>query len=314
MDPTAHADVLVTGSTGLLGAALVAALDRAGSHVVATWHRAPPPANLGAAWEALDLEDRAATRRLLERVRPRVLVHTAVATRAEDFGAIIEQASGELAEDAQALGCELVHVSSDMVFDGAHGPFAEDAPLSPITPYGAAKAGAERRVRAACPGAWIVRSSLLYALDPPDRSLAAWLSGLATGQSFALFEDEIRCPAPVSDVAAALRRLVAALLAPDARHPLPAIGDRTLHLVGPEAIDRLTFGRLVLAALGRDPALARAAKLSASGLVRPRALVLTRERTPSWLVEGIRPPRVAIAAQAARPPARAPAADRPGGR
>jgi dTDP-4-dehydrorhamnose reductase len=54
---------------------------------------------------------------------------------------------------------KLIHVSSDMAFDGASGPFAEDARPSPITPYGRAKARAEFRARG-CRAA-IVRCSLL---------------------------------------------------------------------------------------------------------------------------------------------------------
>jgi dTDP-4-dehydrorhamnose reductase len=300
MNAAPHTDVLVTGATGLLGTALVRALAVVpNARVVATSRRAPPWANLDVTWEALDLADRAATRRLVERVRPRAIVHAAVATRAEDLGPIIVDASGELAGAAQAVGAAFVHVSSDMVFDGAHGPFAEDAPLSPITPYGAAKATAERRVREAHPEAWIVRSSLLYALHPLDRSLAAWLAGLDAGTAYPLFTDEIRCPAPVDDVAAAMVRLVRGLAGehlragPEVRAgPLP--GARTLHFVGPEPIDRHAFGQLVLRALGRDPSLARPARLAESGLVRPRALVLTRKRTPAWLVAGIRPPRAAL--------------------
>jgi len=189
------------------------------------------------------------------------------------------------------------------VFDGTRETFAEDAPLSPLTPYGAAKAEAERRVRAAHPDAYVVRSSLLYCVDPPDRSLAAWLAGLAAGTAYPLFTDEIRCPAPVADVAAALARLVRALLAaPGTRAATPAPAVRVLHLVGPVAIDRWTFGRGVLLALGQDPALAQPARLAESGLVRPRSLVLTRRRTPAWLVEGIRSPEEALV-PGARPPA-----------
>jgi len=282
--------ILVTGGTGLLGGAVLArAAGSAG--LAATWHANPPSgAAAGVAWHRVDVRSRTALEAAFRAAAPAVVLHTAVAIAPDDLAPVIVEGSRHAAAMARAAGAAFVHLSSDMVFDGASGPFTESSPLSPITPYGRAKAEAEHAVREAHPQAVIARSSLLYRLDPPDRSLAGWLGSLAHGDAYPLFTDEIRCPAQVDDVADALLALAARLAAADA-----AEVPRTVHLVGPRAISRHEFGRLVLVALGRDPDLATAALSAGAQPPRPRELRLLTGVTPAWLVAGLRAPETALA-------------------
>ena len=271
----------MTGGTGLLGSAVLAAASSL--DVVATFHHARGM-RAGVRWVPLDLRDPDAAARVVEDARPDVVLHTAIAIAPGDLLPVIVEGSECIAKAARTAGAALVHVSTDMVFDGRSGPYGEDAEPSPITPYGLAKARAEKRVRAAHPAAAIVRCSLLYRLDPPDRSLAAWLDGPDGGPAYPLFVDEIRCPAPVDDVARALVLLAGKLAAGEA---VPGV----LHAVGPVAISRYDFGRLACEALGRDPGLVRAAH---SDETRPRSLVLTTDATPAWFTAGIRAPQAAL--------------------
>jgi dTDP-4-dehydrorhamnose reductase len=276
--------LLVTGGTGLLGGAILrAARERQEIVPVATFHHARPDPAL-AEWIALDLRDPASVRKVIVDARPDVVLHAAVAMAPGDLLSVIVEGSGHIAAAASEARARLIHISSDMVFDGASGPYAEDATPSPITPYGRAKARAEERVRAAAPHATIVRCSLLYRVHPPDRSLGTWLDGPGGATAYPLFTDEIRCPAHVDDVAAALVELA---LRPENAQPV-------MHAVGPVAISRYEFGRRVLTALGRDPQEAVAAKSEESRLPRPRELVLTTHRTPSWFTAGLRPPEMAL--------------------
>jgi dTDP-4-dehydrorhamnose reductase len=164
----------------------------------------------------------------------------------------IVPAARHLAVAARAVGARLVHVSSDLVFDGEHAPYPDEAPPSPIMDYGRAKAQAEAVVAAIDPGAAIVRPSLIWALEPLDRQTAWLVDGLLAGGPITLFVDEIRCPVHLPDLAAALFEIAV-------RHELA--------------------GLRLLAALGLQPGHnVVAGTVLASGLVRPRDLTLLTRR------------------------------------
>lgn len=125
--------VHVTGATGYLGAELL----RQASN---------------ATGERVEIRDAAAVRELLERLRPAAVVHTAYRQDGPDAWEVTVDGAENVARAASEVGARLVHLSTDVVFDGRKGaPYVEDDPLSPVTDYGRAKAEAERRVLEACP-------------------------------------------------------------------------------------------------------------------------------------------------------------------
>ena len=271
--------LLVTGGSGFLGRALVTR--GAAAWRVAFTYAHGEPEELPAVAYRLDVRDAEACRRVFEAVRPDVVIHTVIPKDEAEFDEVIVRGSGHVAVQAGAGRARLVHVSTDMVFDGEHAPYDEDAIPRPITAYGRAKAEAEKQVTAAGPGAVIARVPLLYGLDPPDPRGARIAKDVEAGTPVTLFTDERRCPAEVGDVAQALLEVARRLLAHDALPPV-------LHLVGPEVLTRWEFGTSFLEALGLSTQGVRALPLAESGLVRPRDLTLVCRRTPAELTRGIR--------------------------
>jgi dTDP-4-dehydrorhamnose reductase len=178
----------VTGATGFLGRELLGL--------------AP-----GATGERVEVRDGAAVRALLERLRPDVVIHTAYRQDGEGARAIVVEGSENVARAAAGIGARLVHLSTDVIFDGRKGePYVEEDVASPCTAYGEAKAEAERRVVAASPDTLLVRTSLIVGgpgHEPSKHELAA-LDPTST-----FYDDEIRSPVQVGDLAAALLELVA---------------------------------------------------------------------------------------------------------
>jgi dTDP-4-dehydrorhamnose reductase len=284
-------DVLVLGASGFLGRELMRRV-RTGSSVLGTYHsHVPAASDRQGPWTPLDVTDRAATMRAVRAFRPRVVVNASVAVSPEvsRARAVIVDGAAHAAQAARDVGASLIQISSDMVFDGESGPFDEAAPPSPIFPYGHAKAEAERSAREAHPDAVIVRCPLLYRVAPPDPSTGTWLRGVREGRGYALFTDEIRCPAPVEDVAQAITDIALALAGGDSLAPV-------LHLPGPQAISRYAFGRLVLEAHGLDPDLARSAESNtiAESERRPRDLTMIARSTPARFTASIRAPKRAL--------------------
>jgi dTDP-4-dehydrorhamnose reductase len=221
--------LLVTGGAGYLGSELCAQAVARGFDVLATQFQTPPPHGRAV---RLDVRDAGAAQRVFMRHGPDVVVHTAYV---QADGPTIVRGSAAVAEAAHRAGARLVHLSTDLVFDGEQGaPYAEDADPRPVSAYGAAKLEAERLVTRAHPGALLVRTSLLYGSPGPQEALA-----LADGVE--LFTDEIRCPTLVSELATALLELAEL----DVSGPL--------HVAAAEAMSRYDLGRLLRARQGGDP-------------------------------------------------------------
>ena len=183
--------LLVTGATGYLGTEVV--------------RRAR-----GAGWELeterVDVRDPAAVRGLLDRFRPEVVLHTAYRQDPPDEAWTTNvDGSGVVAAAAREAGARLVHLSTDVVFDGRKGsPYVEEDEPTPLTDYGRSKAEAERLVTAAHPNALLVRTSLIVGGPgaPPSKH------ELTAGDPSATFyTTELRSPVQVGDLAEALLEL-----------------------------------------------------------------------------------------------------------
>ena len=209
--------LLVTGATGYLGRELVRRARAVG------WELQT---------ERVDVRDAAAVDALAARFRPDAVVHTAYRQDPPDAWSTNVDGSENVAQAARDAGARLVHVSTDVVFDGRKGaPYAEEAERTPLTDYGRTKAEAERRVAAVHPDALIVRTSLIVGgpgAEPSKHELAA------EDETKEFFTNELRSPVQVGDLAAALLELAVLDLA------------GPLHVAGAEGISRHELAELVV--------------------------------------------------------------------
>ena len=163
------------------------------------------PAGPEASGERVEVRDAAAVLALFRRLEPEVVIHTAYRQDGPEAWGITVDGAEHVARAAAAVRARLVHLSTDVVFDGRKGtPYVEDDPPSPATEYGRAKAESEARVKAACADALLVRTSLIVGgpgHEPSKQELLAAQPGVG------FYEDEIRCPVQVGDLAAALLEL-----------------------------------------------------------------------------------------------------------
>ncbi|MCW5880354.1 MAG: sugar nucleotide-binding protein [Anaerolineae bacterium] len=311
--------LLVTGGLGYVGRHVLAQAQGWARH--ATWFRNPPAPSLGPSpakggesddlspspsptrgggadspfpareggrgvrsttWHRLDICDAEAVRALVHQVRPAAILHTAYQFNTPDMERVIVQGTRHVAQASAAVGARLVHLSTDVVFDGRQGMYRETDEPRPVHAYGRAKLVSEGDVRRLTPAAAIVRTSLVYGFDPPDPRTAWVIETARQRGAITLFTDEMRCPIYAPDLAAALLEVAA--------------GDHAgpLHVAGPEALSRYEFGVLLCQAVGVDPSPIQAAPAAASGLTRPLDCTLDTTLAQRLLYTRLRGVRAAL--------------------
>jgi dTDP-4-dehydrorhamnose reductase len=276
--------LLVTGASGYLGGVLAARAAAAGWAVAGTVHarRDAAPAGL-AEVVALDVRDPDAVAAVVRAAGADAIVHTAYVQDGAAALTVNADGAGHVAAAACAAGARLVHVSSDAIFRGAEDRLlVEEDVADPVTAYGATKAAAEERVRAACPEALLVRTSLIYGGPgaPPSKHEEVAVAAARGERDMVFFSDEVRSPVQVGDLAAALLELAGR------REAGP------LNVAGADALSRLEFARLLARSRGVDPAPLRGAPAPAD---RPRFCGLDSRRAQALLRTRLRGARAVLA-------------------
>lgn len=263
------AGLVITGASGQLGGELMErAPDAVGTYLSAERPRA----------RRLDVRDAAAVARLFRDVRPEAVIHTAYRESGNDAEEVNVAGTRNVARAAAEAGARVVHVSTDLVFDGTLGrPYREEDEPRPVLEYGRQKLAAEREVP---PGALVVRTSLIYAGDGSSRHERAALSPGETR----FFTDELRSPVQVGDLAAALLELAGS----------EATG--VLHVAGAEGVSRYEFARLVVASRGGDPDSVRPGRAADLASPRPPDCRLDSSRAQGLLETRLRGVREVLGA------------------
>lgn len=267
--------ILVTGASGLLGANLVASACKLNRAVAVICHRYSLQIP-GVSVHRLDLTDSQATRQLITNLRPDAMIHCAAATDVDwceehptETELINVQASAALAEIAQDVNARLLYVSTDAVFDGDRGHYAEQDEPAPLSVYAKSKLRGEQEVLRLCSSALIVRINIYGWNAQPKQSLAEWmLDQLQTDKHLNGFADVYFCPLLVNDLAEILLAML----------------DRGLsgvyHVVGSERISKYEFAKRLAATFGLNSNHVLPSSIAESSLraLRPHDTSLSTEK------------------------------------
>lgn len=253
--------ILVLGATGLVGHAYSQAAKRRGHFLVAARRESTLEADAQTRPARIDARDREAVTRLALDEWPDVIVNAAAASSPEAADEAPDSAEAlnvalprVLAQVAAHLGARLLHLSTDMVFDGESAPYRSTDLPAPKNAYGQLKLAAEREVlEHNSDDPVVLRLPILTGNSPSGRRSVheKLLRSLAAGERPALFDDEIRQPCSAENVAEALLEL-------SERRDLHGI----FHWAGAEPLSRLEMGKRILEHFGLAPSHVDAARLS----------------------------------------------------
>jgi dTDP-4-dehydrorhamnose reductase len=239
--------VWLTGGSGFVG-----------SHLVRTLLRGQSPSYdvLAPSHAEVDVSDAAAVRRSVAAYRPDAIVHAAILN---DFDRLEREgwrayvgATRNVVDAANAVGAQVVLVSTDWVFDGTQGGATEATPPNPINRYGILKAASELVVTERAERGAVARIAAVQGFADAPRSqdagfgyfVAAIVRALRAGERFTVWEgadiNMVATPTLADDTGELIGRVIA--------------GAHTgiFHCCGGESVDRRTLAERTVAAFDLD--------------------------------------------------------------
>ena len=195
--------ILVTGSTGQLGFEVLRAFSQSGHEIIAPVRRELDFLNPG------QVADR------VRRLQADWVINCAAYTQVDRAESEVEQAfvinrdsAAQLAGAVAGYGGNLLHVSTDFVFDGKQSrPYREEDDARPLGVYGRSKWEGEQAVRAALPEAIILRTAWVYGVHGHN-FVKTILRVAREGKPLRVVNDQLGSPTWARDIAGAICTLV----------------------------------------------------------------------------------------------------------
>lgn len=268
--------ILITGASGLLGVNL--AIELARKHLVfgTVFQHDLDPTAVPFQVIQCDLLQPGEIERVLEISQPDWVIHCAALAdvdaceihpdRAAQLNTELPRqlASYVARGGARQQSIQLVHISTDAVFDGRRGNYSETDSPNPIGVYARTKLAGEQAVFDVNPAAIVARVNLFGWGITGRRSLAEFFFyNLQAGKSVMGFTDVFFCPLLANDMADILEKML----------------DRRLsglfHLVGSECLSKYEFGVRIARQFGLDASLIQPVSVAQAGLRAARSPNLT---------------------------------------
>ena len=239
-----------------------------------------------------DLADRERTARVIQGIRPDVVIHTQALS---DVDLCEREPSLAMAMNVdttanvvwalQNSNTWLLNISTDYVFDGCKGlPYEEGDIPHPLSVYGTSKLESER-IALQYPRALVIRPSTLFG---PDRfNFCDHVRAcLRSGQSVEAFVDQTTSPTFTLDLAEA----VAGLLPDLSCRMQESLSSRLLHMANTGFCTRLEFAYRIADLMGVSRTLVRSVRLAEAkrSARRPAYSALTTTQLPRWMGRTLR--------------------------
>jgi dTDP-4-dehydrorhamnose reductase len=206
--------LLILGGSGMLGTEVIRSAKLRGLNFLA-----PTSAEL-------DVREKSAVEGFVKQRKPDWIINCSAWTNvegAEEFQekawALNATAVKDIAEVASSNNSNLIHISTDYVFDGAKGaPYTEADSPSPINQYGTSKAAGESAILASkLSSYYIVRTSWLYGVS--GKNFVKTMARKALNDDAAgVVEDQLGSPTSARDLAEGIIEIVKVIPEPGIYH------------------------------------------------------------------------------------------------
>jgi dTDP-4-dehydrorhamnose reductase len=201
--------ILVTGSEGMLGKALMESLKANGIQAIGI--------DIKSAENSLDITDYEKTKVFIGDIKPDTVIHTAAFTDVdmceespEKAYAVNARGAENITRAVKDLKAFLIYISTDYVFDGKNNtPYTEEDTPNPISVYGKTKLEGENFIRNALSDYLIIRTSWLFGKGGKN-FVDTIINKAQTTKTLKVVNDQTGSPTYAFDLAEAIRTLLVA--------------------------------------------------------------------------------------------------------
>jgi dTDP-4-dehydrorhamnose reductase len=205
--------ILVTGSNGLLGQKITERILQTKQFILVATSKGANryPVKQGYTYAEMDILNPDRVLKVIEKFSPDAIIHTAAMTNVDTSHEQPELAHElnvtavqTLADIASSKNIQLVHLSTDFIFDGADGPYDEEAEPNPLSHYGKTKLEGELVVKSSNANWVIIRTILVYGIvsDMSRSNIVLWAKGaLESNKPINVVNDQWRMPTLAEDLA-----------------------------------------------------------------------------------------------------------------
>jgi len=205
--------IMVSGSNGLLGQKItdLSLLDPEIELIATSVGPNRHPIKSGYIYEALDILDTQSLNDLVIKYHPDAIIHTAAMTNVDACELDHEKCYSlnvtsveNLIKVCQKHYIQLVHLSTDFIFDGEDGPYTENAKPNPLSYYGQTKLESELILQKSSCNWAILRTIIVYGIvnDMSRTNIVLWAkAALEKGEPIHVVDDQWRMPTLAEDLA-----------------------------------------------------------------------------------------------------------------
>jgi dTDP-4-dehydrorhamnose reductase len=205
--------VLVTGSNGLLGQKITEniLLNKQYNLIATSKGSNRYPIKDGYVYAEMDILDPGQVRNVVAQYKPEAIIHTAAMTNVDTCQlekklahALNVEAVKTLVAVCETMNIQLVHLSTDFIFDGEAGPYEESAEPHPLSYYGETKVEAEELIKNSHCRWSIIRTILVYGIvkDMSRSNIVLWAkNALEKAAPLNVVNDQWRMPTLAEDLA-----------------------------------------------------------------------------------------------------------------
>ncbi len=204
--------ILVTGSNGLLGQKLVELISSQMDHHLIATAKSKLVIDLPKGeFHFLDITNFEEAEKVIHNTNPDAIINTAAMTQVDQCETEKEKcwlnnvtAVENLIRAIAGKKIRLIHLSTDFIFDGLHGPLDELETPNPLSYYGESKWAAEKAILKSNIDWAILRTVLVFGVtkDMSRSNIVLWVKkSLTEGKKINVVNDQWRTPTLAEDLA-----------------------------------------------------------------------------------------------------------------